>query len=613
MASKYVRKPVPIPQEWRGLSRTFTEDTQPLDSIKDIDILTKSYRETLQTAIDSQSETPCSSGSSSPTITVTQSPLSMSRGGWTTGNTTERSSLYSTYSMEDFDKLATNAVSQHFEEINSILFEGQRQNLKQPVDVARECHEWSSQFPHLRVLGKQACPSKDTGFYHVPSSQGSRPTSSSVILDVSDNSSLCSDSQGLCVTGQHVSPVHAPVASLSGSDWHTSPYSFLVEEVIEEDGVYEDIIAVDYKNIYEDNMEYKKQITPRQRRVGYPPITPNACVKDSVMSGVFDHVWQEIMSWIRELLSKYTAEISDSRKNVASFSSPSMNPSTIMSREVSLILPSNRQHSFQRSNTHMGSVGTEKSINELLHITSMPLQNRPHGHHMDPPESNILGGSSTQSGSSLSLSRPPSIHRLSLRASRGGRLAPIAKTSSIDEDKVSNQATEALRVKGWNPISNDLHSPPSNFHRNVSLPPLDIVRTQYRKLHQGHRAASAIDNKDVRLLSYKEKTYFVADLARPNTTNAMRESDTHYSGNQNRRSSTALGNTYSPSSRNSALVNRSLDVQGNSLQLGGDTIHIHPDIQEDLQESTGEDIYYTHWNTTQPTHNMYRRSRVSMR
>ncbi|CAG5133294.1 unnamed protein product, partial [Candidula unifasciata] len=346
---------------------------------------------------------------------------------------------------------------------------------------------------------------------------------------------------------------------------------------------------------YEDNMEYKKQITPRQRRVGYPPVTPSACVKDSVLSGVFDHVWQEIMSWMRELLTKYTSEISDSRKHVASFSSPSMNPSTVMSREVSLILPANRQHSFLHSNTHMGSGSTEKSINELLHISSMSLKNRPHGHHIDPSEPHILGGPSTQSGSSLSLSRPPSIHRLSLRGARGGRLAPIAKTPSLDEDKTSNHTTEALRVKGRNPISNELlHSPSSNFQRNVSLPPLDIVRTQYRKLHQGHRAASAIDNKDVRLLSYREKTYFVADLARPNTTNAMRDSDTQYNGNQSRRSSTALGNTYS--SRNHVLVNRSLDIRGNSLQLGGDSVHIHPDIQEDLQEGTGEDIYHTHWS-----------------
>ncbi|CAG5133293.1 unnamed protein product, partial [Candidula unifasciata] len=148
----------------------------------------------------------------------------------------------------DFDKLATNAVSQHFEEINSILFEGQKENLTQHADVARECQEWSSQFPHLRVLGKQACTPKDTGFYHVSSPQGSRPTSSSMALVASDTGSSSSDSQGLCITGKHVSPVQAPIASLSGSDWDSSPYSFLVEEVIEEDGVYEDVIAVDYKN-----------------------------------------------------------------------------------------------------------------------------------------------------------------------------------------------------------------------------------------------------------------------------------------------------------------------------------------------------------------------------
>ena len=47
---------------------------------------------------------------------------------------------------------------------------------------------------------------------------------------------------------------------------------------------------------YEDNMEHKKQITPRRRRVGFPPITPNACVKDSVASGAFDSVWCEVSS-----------------------------------------------------------------------------------------------------------------------------------------------------------------------------------------------------------------------------------------------------------------------------------------------------------------------------
>lgn len=49
-----------------------------------------------------------------------------------------------------------------------------------------------------------------------------------------------------------------------------------------------------YFNSYDENMEHKKQITPRRRRVGYPPVTPNACVKDSVSSEVFDSMWQEV-------------------------------------------------------------------------------------------------------------------------------------------------------------------------------------------------------------------------------------------------------------------------------------------------------------------------------
>lgn len=46
-----------------------------------------------------------------------------------------------------------------------------------------------------------------------------------------------------------MSAAQAPITSLSGSDDddNSSSYSFLVEEVIEEDGVYEDVIAVDYK------------------------------------------------------------------------------------------------------------------------------------------------------------------------------------------------------------------------------------------------------------------------------------------------------------------------------------------------------------------------------
>ena len=46
---------------------------------------------------------------------------------------------------------------------------------------------------------------------------------------------------------------------------------------------------------YEDShSDHKKQLTPRRRRPHYPPITPNACLKDSAASSAFDCMWQEV-------------------------------------------------------------------------------------------------------------------------------------------------------------------------------------------------------------------------------------------------------------------------------------------------------------------------------
>ncbi|RUS81764.1 hypothetical protein EGW08_010456 [Elysia chlorotica] len=134
-----------------------------------------------------------------------------------------------------------------------------------------------------------------------------------------------------------------------------------------------------------------------------------------------------------------------------------------------------------------------------------------------------------------------------------------------------------------------LPTSPAPFHRNRILPPLEVER---RKPHQSYRATSAIDNKDTRLLSFRDRPHDLAEQARPNTTHAMR-SETPYGNTLNRRSSTPLGNTIT--ARNTLLANKSLDVRGNSLQPG-DTSHFHPDIQEDQQESPGEEIYRTHWN-----------------
>lgn len=74
--------------------------------------------------------------------------------------------------------------------------------------------------------------------------------------------------------------------------WHVDLYNALAKTLEKKDDAYT-------KNPlfrYEESSNDKKQLTPRRRRVGYPPITPNASIKDSVISSAFDAIWQEVKS-----------------------------------------------------------------------------------------------------------------------------------------------------------------------------------------------------------------------------------------------------------------------------------------------------------------------------
>lgn len=47
----------------------------------------------------------------------------------------------------------------------------------------------------------------------------------------------------------------------------------------------------------------------RQQRRGYPPVTPNACAKDAVVSQLFDQAWGEVCTctWIKHVFTSCSA------------------------------------------------------------------------------------------------------------------------------------------------------------------------------------------------------------------------------------------------------------------------------------------------------------------
>ena len=47
----------------------------------------------------------------------------------------------------------------------------------------------------------------------------------------------------------------------------------------------------------------------RNKKRDLPPVTPQACVKDNISGATFDFIWQETISWLRNILANYQQRI----------------------------------------------------------------------------------------------------------------------------------------------------------------------------------------------------------------------------------------------------------------------------------------------------------------
>ncbi|OWF49843.1 protein FAM149B1-like isoform X2 [Mizuhopecten yessoensis] len=575
------------------------------------------YLSSVENAITNYHGTPSSSGRSSPTITETQSNASSAHGGWTTGNTTERSSTDSNYSWDEFDKQAAKTVQCLFDQIDSMLFE---QNVEGPSYILKECKEWNLKFPHLRILGSQLFHPQDMGFQAIER-EGSRPSTGSMgLVDITDQEMVTTqDIHSLTLSGQRIRPQQPPLEARSyhsgmSTSNSTSEYTHLEEEIFSQEGEYEEIIAIDYVDIYDDDYNLKKQLTPRRRRVGYPPITPNACVKDAVMSSVFDNMWQEILEWMRNINRQYSILVLEESKPSLPVADMTLN----ISSSNHMQLPPSREPSFYihrmpRSYTTMGvSKFSTPQLDELLQISRKDLITREKSLLHDPtdpltarPASSIQPTHKNQNRPNTSITAGGNKFISGSRGlanSRLLRLAPLdqrSRTPNVDDERTGPNG--ALRVTRITP-QNDL-----TFQRNGALPPLtseiepspSISRTQ--KIHSAsNRASSAVD-KDIR--APHRNQYIIPVDTRPSTTHAMR-SDTPLG--QARRASTPFGINNIPAR---TLGDRALlGIHGSSIQPSNDISHLghmQPEILEEGLDDVGS--FPNQWTPSPPSHhNPYR-------
>ncbi|XP_041116820.1 protein FAM149B1 isoform X1 [Polyodon spathula] len=621
MISRYNRKSVSHNLEIRGLSRSSLEH-HPLPD-NDDEFLPDSFLDDVKEAVSTYS-----SESSEDCQTVTGADIANS---WSaiqsytgTGVSTERSSVFS-WGYDEFDKAASRQVQQMFEEIDELLYEGTA--IAQLCGLQDECQQWKSRFPHLRILGSQVVTPTDEGYrwYSTPGSPAYRTPG------VSHRER---ESTELSVVGRKA-PFSRP---RSGKDRETSrrPSSQYdgsrdpeEDRVIAAEGLMEEYLAFDCKDMDEEAAEKRLGCLTRRHRLGFPPISPYRCMKEAVLDEVFDDVWRELVGCMEELIRRHwEGSISDDERNAVTIATsrvdsespfmlfsalpvvlprvtqsrvppftPNLQSQSKSSKSTSRRKSKTRRKPSKASRAQAGAGGHHYNLNDLIVIHGIPLQQRnlaamDKTQELEERQPLCPGSSAVPSSrprprrileqSSSSLSRPPQSARRRNPPPR--TLHPI--TPGLSQSGTPSSMDEVIRGTRLPTASDRLSSPLMPLSRNHRLPPISLCEPEHsnpahtgrhQEKHRGtsSRAHSAVVD-DMGSLPLQDRLQGPDLHSRPNTTHTFR-SDTPY-----RRSFTVLDNINQtrPGRGSAGTDSISIGVTGISLGISSssflDSFHHHP-------------------------------------